>query len=120
VRIPKTNERKTTMHKTTILFGYPKDPAAFDRHYHEVHLPLTEKLKGIRGLTIGKLDVGDNGEKAPYYVITAIYTDSREDLDATLATPEGQAVLKDVPNFATAGFTLLHDDEEVLIPVALS
>ena len=33
-----------------------------------------------------------------------------------LATPDGQAVLKGVPNFATGGFTLLHDDEEVLIP----
>ena len=108
------------MHKTTILFGYPKDTAAFDRHYHDVHLPLTGKLKGIRGLTIGKLDAGDNGEKAPYYLITAIYTDSREALNATLATPEGQAVLKDTPNFATGGFTLLHDDEEVLIPLTLS
>ena len=50
------------MHKTTILFGYPKDSTEFDRHYHEVHLPLTSKLKGIRGLTIGKLEAGDNGE----------------------------------------------------------
>ena len=108
------------MHKTTILFGYPADPAAFDRHYHEVHIPLTRKLKGIKGLTIGKLDASDNGEKAPYYVITSIYTDSREVLDAALATPEGQAVLKDTPNFVTGGFTLLHDDEEVLIPLALS
>ena len=108
------------MHKTTILFGYPADPTAFDRHYHEVHLPLTGKLKGIRGLTIGKLEAGDNGEKAPYYLMTAIYTDSREVLDASLTTPEGQAVLKDVPNFATGGFTLLHDNEEVLIPLNLS
>ena len=96
------------------------DPAAFDRHYHEVHLPLTRKLNGIKGLTIGKLEAGDNGEKVPYCVITSIYTDSREVLDAALATPEGQAVLKDTPNFATGGFTLLHDDEEVLIPLTLS
>ncbi len=108
------------MHKTTVLFGHPTDPAAFDRHYHEIHLPLTRKLKGIRGLTIGKLEVGDNGERAAYYVITAIYTDSREGLDAALATPEGQAVVSDVPNFATGGATLLHDDEEVLIPLTLS
>ncbi len=108
------------MHKTTILFGYPKDSTEFDRHYHEIHLPLTSKLKGIRGLTIGKLETGDNGEKAPYYLMTAIYTDSRAALNATLTTPEGQAVLKDVPNFATGGFTLLHDDEEVLIPLILS
>ncbi len=101
------------MHKTTILFGYPKDSTEFDRHYHEVHLPLTSKLKGIKGLTIGKLEAGDNGEKAPYYLMTAIYTDSHVVLNAALTTPEGQAVLKDVPNFATGGFTLLHDDEEV-------
>ena len=115
-----TKERKTIMHKTTILFGYPTDPVMFDRHYHEIHLPLTRKLKGIKGLTIGKLEAGDTGEKAPYYLMTAIYTDSREVLNAALTTPEGQAVLKDVPNFATGGFTLLHDDEEVLIPLTLS
>src|SRR5437763_17076052 len=108
------------MHKTTILFGYPKDATEFDRHYHEVHLPLTSKLRGIRGLTIGKLEAGDNGEKAPYYLMTAIYTHSRAPLDATLTTHEGQADLKDMPNFATVRFTLLHDDEDVMIRLTLS
>jgi uncharacterized protein (TIGR02118 family) len=108
------------MHKTTVLFGHPIDPAAFDHHYFGVHLPLAQQLKGLKGLTVGKLDAGPTGEKAPYYLITAIYTDSREELDRALATPEGQAIVHDTPNFATGGFTLLYDDEEVLIPLTLA
>jgi uncharacterized protein (TIGR02118 family) len=74
---PRQKESRTTMHKTTILFGHPKGATEFDRHYQEVHLPLTSKLKGIKVPTIGKLEAGDKGEKAPYYLMTAIYTDSR-------------------------------------------
>lgn len=39
---------------------------------------------------------------------------------ASLASPEGQAAVNDVPNFATGGATFLYDDEEVIIPVAMT
>ena len=40
-------------------------------------------------------------------------------LQAILASPEGQATIADVPNFASGGFTFLFDDEVVLIPYSL-
>jgi hypothetical protein len=40
-------------------------------------------------------------------------------VEAILASPEGQATIADVPNFATGGYTFMFDDEVVLIPFSL-
>jgi len=44
-----------------------------------------------------------------------LFADSRADLEAIIASPEGQATIADVPRFATGGFTFMYDDETVLI-----
>ncbi len=30
------------MTRLTVLCGHPRDPAAFDRYYHEVHIPIAK------------------------------------------------------------------------------
>ena len=107
------------MHKLTVLYGHPQDPAAFDRYYYEKHIPLAKKMQGLKGWTIGKCQPGADGEQAPYYMIIALYAESRAAIEAILASPEGQAAVNDVPNFATGGSTFLYDDEEVIIPVTM-
>jgi hypothetical protein len=37
-----------------VLFETPADPAAFDRHFHDVHIPLARRLPGLRRYTIGR------------------------------------------------------------------
>jgi uncharacterized protein (TIGR02118 family) len=107
------------MTRLTVLYGHPTDPAAFDRYYHEVHIPLARKMRGLKGWTIGKCEPAAAGEKPPYYMIVGLYAPTRADLEAILASPEGQATIADVPKFATGGVTFLYDDEIVLIPCAL-
>ncbi len=107
------------MTRLTVLYGHPHDPAAFDRYYHEVHIPIAKRMKGLTGWTIGKCESATPGEAPPYYMIVGLYAAMRADLEAILATPEGQATIADVPNFATGGFTFLFDDETVLIPFSL-
>ncbi|MBM4094049.1 MAG: EthD family reductase [Planctomycetes bacterium] len=108
------------MIRLTVLYGYPQDPDAFDRYYRDIHIPLARKMRGLKGWTIGKCQSVTPGEQPPYYMIVGLYADSREAMEAILATPEGQAAVADVPNFATGGVTFLYDEEEVLIPYALS
>ena len=108
------------MTKLTVLYGHPSDPAAFDRHYQEIHLPLAQRMRGLTGWTIGKCESAAAGEPAPYYMIVALYAPSRAEMEAILASPEGQATVADVANFATGGATFFYDDEQVLIPVTLS
>ncbi len=108
------------MYKLTVLYGHPTDPAAFDRYYYETHIPIAKKMPGIKGWTIGKCESIVAGERPPYYMIVALYGDSRESLEATLTSPEGHADVNDVPNFATGGATFIFDNEEVITPFALS
>lgn len=108
------------MIRLTVLYGYPQDPDAFDRYYRDIHIPLARKMRGLKGWTIGKCQSVTPGEQPPYYMIVGLYADSREAMEAILATPEGQGAVADVPNFATGGVTFLYDEEEVLIPYALS
>lgn len=108
------------MYRLTVLYGHPKDPAAFDRYYHETHIPIARRMKGLRGWTIGLCESAVPGEPPPYYMIVGLYADTRADLDAILASPEGQATIADVPNFASGGFTFMFDDEFILIPCSLT
>lgn len=108
------------MYRLTVLYGHPQDPAEFDRYYHEVHIPIAKKMQGFKGWTIGKCESATPGQPAPYYMIVGLYTETRADLDAILASPEGQAAIADVPKFASGGCTFLFDDEVVLIPYSLT
>jgi uncharacterized protein (TIGR02118 family) len=108
-----------TMHRLTVLYGHPGDPAEFDRYYNEVHIPIAKKMKGLKGWTIGKCESATPGEKPPYYMIVGLYAATRADLEAVLASPEGQATVADVSNFASGGVTFIFDDELVLIPCSL-
>ncbi len=107
------------MTKLTVLYGHPTDPAEFDRYYRDVHIPLAKQMKGLKGWTIGKCESAAVGEPPPYYMIVALYADSRADLEAILNSPEGQATVADVEKFATGGATFFFDDEEVLVPFSL-
>ena len=108
------------MVRLTVLYGHPKDPEDFQRYYHETHIPLARKMKGLKGWTIGLCESATEGEQPPYYMIVGLYADSREDMEAILASPAGQATVADVPNFATGGVMFMYDQEEVLISYELA
>ena len=113
-------DREAALIRLTVLYGHPTDPAEFDRYYHEVHIPIARKMQGLKGWTIGKCEAATPGEKPAYYLIVGLYAESREAMEAILASPEGQATVDDVANFATGGVTFLYDTEQVLLPVALA
>ncbi len=106
------------MYRLTVLYGHPEDPPEFDRYYYEHHIPLASQMKGLRGWTIGKLETNVPAERPPYYMIVGLFADTREDLEAIVASPEGQAAAADVANFATGGAVFMFDEEEVLIPLS--
>ncbi|MBI1314520.1 EthD family reductase [bacterium] len=107
------------MTRLTVLYGHPTDPAEFDRYYRDVHIPLAKQMRGLKGWTIGKCESAAPGERPSYYMIVGLYADSRADLEAILASPEGQATVADVDNFATGGATFFYDDEQVLVSLSL-
>jgi uncharacterized protein (TIGR02118 family) len=103
------------MVRLSVLYGHPKDPAAFDRYYHEVHLPIAKKIKGFKRWTVGKVLGTPDGKPAPYYYVADLFAESRPAMEAILATSEGQAAVNDVPKFATGGVTFVYTDIDQLV-----
>ena len=96
------------MHRLLTLYPPPSDTDAFRVHFEGKHLPLVEKLPGLRGYSYGfELAALDEG-KSPYFCTFAGDFDDARALDAALASPAGEAVAADVPNYATGGIVLLR------------
>ena len=103
------------MIRLLVMYGHPKDPAAFDRYYKETHVPIAKKIKGLTRWTIGKVQGLADGSPAPYYYFADLFAESREAMEKILASPEGQAAVQDVPKFATGGVTFIYTDCEQVV-----
>lgn len=103
------------MYRCTILYGQPDDPAEFDRYYREVHIPIARKMAGLTGWNLTWVDSMNGELPAEVYLIADLYAADKSEMDAVLASPEGQAAAADVPNFATGGATFLFGDEEEVL-----
>jgi uncharacterized protein (TIGR02118 family) len=99
------------MAQALVLYNTPADPAAFDRYYHQTHISIAQKIPGLRSYLISDGTVRALSGNAPYLVAVLSF-DSMADLNAALASPEGQAAAADLPNFASGGATLLIYDSK--------
>jgi uncharacterized protein (TIGR02118 family) len=95
------------MIKITVLYGHPDDPAAFEKHFTEVHEPLVHKMPNLRRFEKALVVATPDGSPPPYYRVVELYFDSEAELHASMETPEGRAPGEDVPNYATGGATVL-------------
>jgi len=103
------------MIRLLVLYGRPKDPVAFDEYYRATHIPIARRMKGLKKWTIGKVEGAPDGKPPPFYYVADLYMESREDFEQLLASPEGQAAVADVPNYATGGATFLYTEVEDVI-----
>ncbi len=97
------------MARLLALYNPPADAVAFDRYYHETHVPLIRKLPGLRTLGISRNPVHSVVGQATHLVTTMDF-DSLAAAQAALESSEGQAAAGDLANFAQAGVTLLMFD----------
>lgn len=95
------------MVKLVVAYGPPDDPTAFDEHYVNTHVPLAEKIPGLRRFEWGKVIGTPDGSPAPYYLIAELHFDDGEALQAAMGSSEGQATGADVGNFASGGATMM-------------
>jgi uncharacterized protein (TIGR02118 family) len=94
-----------------VLYNTPEDPAEFDRYYREVHIPLAQKLPGLRRYTISRDAAPIRGQF--YYMVAELDFDDRAALRAAFESAEGQAAAQDVPKFATGGsHSMVFDVED--------
>lgn len=95
------------MAKLVVIYREPKDPAAFDAYYAATHVPLAQKIPGVKRYDVSTGPVtGPNG-KTDVHLVATLYFGSLADLKAGLASPEGKAAAADLANFADGGAELL-------------
>jgi uncharacterized protein (TIGR02118 family) len=95
------------MHRLLVLYPPPSDPHHFRSYYEGTHLPLAAKLPGLRGYRYS-FDVAAAEGESPYFCVFEADFDDAAALSAASESPEGQATLADVPNYATGGVVALN------------
>jgi uncharacterized protein (TIGR02118 family) len=95
------------VHRLTVLYPPPADPAHFRDHYVRVHLPLAAKLPGLVRMQHA-FDVEGLRGDSPYFAVFHGDFESAEAMVAALGSEEGKAVSADVANYATGGAQLVH------------
>ncbi len=94
------------MYKLIALYHKPKSEEQFRDHLVKVHLPLVEKFPKIRALRYG-FDVETASGPSPYYAVVECDFDDENALRTALASPAGTSAAADVPNYASAGVTII-------------
>ena len=95
------------MVKLTVLYGHPKDPAAFEKYYAQTHMPIAQKVQGVRRFELAKVFASPDGKTPAFYRIAELYFDDSKHLQNVMATESMQRTVADLNNFATGGVTVL-------------
>jgi uncharacterized protein (TIGR02118 family) len=95
------------MHKLVVLYSTPADPEHFRDYYVANHLPLVSRMPGLLAWRYS-FDVAATEGEAPYFAVFEAEFADAEAMAAARASPQGQEVAADVPNYATGGATVIH------------
>ena len=85
----------------------------FARYYQEQHRPLLVKLPGLRRLVVNHVLPDPNRPEPAYDAVAEDWFDDPAAMGAAFASPEGQAIIADAPNFLDMSrFQLLVAEED--------
>ncbi len=95
------------MHELIILFKPPDDEQTFQLNWQKF-LGLAEKMPSLRRETIGRVERTLFGNpESGYTLVHELLFDSKEALEAAMASPEGQAAGKFLQSFTGGRVVLL-------------
>jgi uncharacterized protein (TIGR02118 family) len=97
-----------------VLYNKPSDPAAFDAHYFDKHVPLAKKMPGLRKYEVSNGPVATPEGPSPHHLVALLTFDSMAAIGAAFASGEGQATVGDLKNFAQAGAQVLLCETRVV------
>jgi len=89
--------------KLTVVYGTPEDAEAFDRHYHDVHVPIVQRYPGLERVEIARVVGGPGGTPSPYHLIAEMYFADHDALNAALSSDAGKESGRDLRNLPASG-----------------
>ena len=98
-----------------VLWSRPENPASFERHYREVHIPLALKIPGLRRYTLRRNIAPIRGDD-PHYLVAELDFDDLASLHAAFQSPQGHATAADVAKLAenAAVKSMIYELEDLL------
>lgn len=89
--------------KLVVMYTRPDDPAAFDKHYLDVHMPLARQIPGLQRAETGTFTAAVDGGDQPFYRVAGLYFPDEAALQAGFASDEGKAAATDYQRIAPPG-----------------
>jgi uncharacterized protein (TIGR02118 family) len=83
------------MAQMIVIYQTPKNPAAFDRHYFEVHVPLARQLPGLRKLETNRGRIISLYGASDVHLVATLHFDSLSDINAAFMSECGRACAAD-------------------------
>jgi len=87
------------MVKLIALYKKPANVDAFEQHYANIHIPLVEKIPGVRKTEWTRFLASSTGA-APYYMMYEMYFDDMAAYQAAMKSSENLAAGQDLLSFA--------------------
>jgi len=91
------------MYKLIVMYPRPSDPDDFIDYYLTQHIPLIEKLPGLKSASYGRVV----SVKSPNFLIFEALFENRVMLDEAMNSEVGKALAADIPNYSPLGATVL-------------
>lgn len=95
--------------KVVAIYRTPEDPEAFDKAYFDTHVPLIEKVPGLKSVEASKITRTLVGGRAPYMVAVMTFADG-DARKAGMKSPEMAAAGENLDSFAENLYTLCFAD----------
>ena len=83
------------MAQMIVIYKTPRNPAAFDRHYFEVHVPLARQLPGVRKLEANRGPIISLYGASEAHLVATLHFDSLHDINAAFVSECGRACAAD-------------------------
>lgn len=83
------------MAQMIVIYKTPGIPAAFDRHYFEVHVPLARQLPGLRKLETNRGPIISLYGAGEVHLVATLHFDSLCDINAAFMSECGRACAAD-------------------------
>jgi uncharacterized protein (TIGR02118 family) len=88
------------MARLMVMYRTPKDTAAFDKYYFETHVPITQKIPGLKKFEVNQGPVASPTGDTGIHRIAILHFDTMAAMQAAFASPAGHAAAADVGVFA--------------------
>jgi uncharacterized protein (TIGR02118 family) len=83
------------MAQMIVIYKMPKNPAGFDRHYFEVHVPLARQLPGLRKFEMNRGPIISLYGASDVHLVATLRFDSLGDINAAFMSECGRACAAD-------------------------